>query len=90
MFKVISSETITTLVPGAMLNAIKQGVRPDWRDLQMHCVQIWTNKKLDFALAEIPGYPGLFSWNLDYDDFVGYMAGAIRADQVKLGVVQII
>ena len=56
----------------------------------MHCVQIWANRKLDFALTELPAYPGLFVWNLDYDDFIGYMRGAIKSDQVKSGLVQIV
>ncbi|MDP1613487.1 MAG: DEAD/DEAH box helicase family protein [Sulfuritalea sp.] len=89
-FKVIDSETITTLVPGPALDLIRQGQRPDWNTLQMHCVQIWANRKLDFALTEIPAYPGLFAWNLDYDDFIGYMRGAIKSDQVKSGLVQIV
>ncbi len=89
-FKVIDSETVTALVPGPAFDLIRQGQRPDWNTMQMHCVQIWANRKLDFALTEIPAYPGLFAWNLDYDDFVGYMLGAIKSDQVKSGQVQII
>jgi CRISPR-associated endonuclease/helicase Cas3 len=89
-FKVIDSETITVLVPGPVLDLIRQGKRPDWSTLQMNCVQIWANRKLDFAVTEIQAYPGLFAWNLDYDDFVGYMRGAIKSDQVKSGQVQIV
>lgn len=89
-FKVIDSETVTALVPGPALDLIRQGQRLDWNTLQMHCVQIWANRKLDFALTEIPAYPGLFAWNLDYDDFIGYMLGAIKSDQVKSGWVQIV
>jgi CRISPR-associated endonuclease/helicase Cas3 len=89
-FKVIDSETVTVLVHKPALDLIRQGQRPDWNTLQMHCVQIWANRKLDFAVTEIQAYPGLFAWNLDYDDFVGYMRGAIKSDQVKSGQVQIV
>lgn len=89
-FKVIDSETVTALVPGHVLDAIRLGLRPDWHTLQMHCVQIWANRKLDFALTEMPGYPGLYAWNLEYDGFIGYMRGALKADQVKSGAVQIV
>lgn len=78
------------MVPGYALDAIRQGHRPDWHTLQMNCVQIWANRKLDFALTEISGYPGLYAWNLEYDDFIGYMRGAIKAQQVKSGAVQIV
>lgn len=89
-FKVIDSETVTALVPGTVLDAIRQGQRPDWHTLQMHCVQIWSNRKLELALSEIPHYPGLYAWNLDYDNFLGYMRGAIKAEEVKNGVPQIV
>lgn len=89
-FKVIASETVTAVTPGPFLDAIRSGTRPDWKALQSHCVQIWSTRKLDFALTEIDGYPGLYAWNLDYDDFIGYMAGALVARDVKSGLVQII
>lgn len=89
-FKVIDAETVTALVPGHVLDAIRQGQRLDWHTLQMNCVQIWANRQLDFALTEIAGYPGLYAWNLEYDDFIGYMRGAIKAQQVKSGAVQIV
>lgn len=89
-FKVIDAETVTALVPGHALDAIRQGQRPDWHTLQMNCVQIWANRKLDFALTEISGYPGLYTWNLEYDNFIGYMRGAIKVEQVKSGAVLIV
>lgn len=89
-FKVIASETLTALPSGPLLDAIIKGKRPSWKSLQMESVQIWTTRKVDFALSEVRGYPGLFTWNLDYNDFIGYMAGALKANEVKSGVVQII
>lgn len=89
-FKVIDSETVTALAPGPVQEAVLHGQKPDWHTVQMHSVQIWTNRKLDFALSEIPSYPGLYAWHLEYDNFLGYMRGAIRADGVKNGAVQIV
>lgn len=89
-FKVIASDTVTVLTPGSFLDAIQNGAHPDWKSLQSHCVQIWANKKIDFGLAPINAYPGLFAWNLAYDDFIGYMTGALKANEVKSGYVQII
>jgi CRISPR-associated endonuclease/helicase Cas3 len=89
-FKVIASDTVTVLTPGTFLEAIQNGVHPDWKSLQSHCVQIWANKKIDFGLAPISAYPGLYAWNLAYDDFIGYMAGALDVSDVKAGKVQIV
>jgi hypothetical protein len=89
-FKVIASDTVTVLMPGPFLNAIQDGAHPDWKSLQSHCVQIWANKKIDFGLAPIEAYPGLFAWDLAYDDFIGYMAGALDVHAVKSGKTLIV
>ncbi|MGK2952604.1 MAG: CRISPR-associated helicase/endonuclease Cas3, partial [Thiobacillus sp.] len=89
-FKVIASDTVTVLMPGPFLDAIQDGARPDWKSLQSHCVQIWATKKIDFGLAPIDAYPGLFAWNLAYDDFIGYMAGALDVYAVKSGKTLIV
>lgn len=89
-FKVIASDTVTVLMPGSFLDAIQDGARPDWKSLQSHCVQIWATKKIDFGLAPIESYPGLFAWNLAYDDFIGHMAGALDVHAVKSGKTLIV
>ena len=86
----IDAETVTAVVPSPVADALHRGDKVDWHTLQMHSVQIWINRNVDFALSEIPGYPGVYAWNLDYDDFLGYMRGALPAGQVKSGVVVII
>jgi hypothetical protein len=53
-------------------------------------VQIWATKKIDFGLAPIESYPGLFAWDLAYDDFTGYMAGALNVRAVKSGEALIV
>lgn len=89
-FKVIASDTVTVLTPGPFLEALKTGVRPDWKALQSHSVQIWATKKIDFGLVPLDAYPGLFAWSLAYDDFIGYMAGAIDVLAVKSGATLIV
>lgn len=89
-FKVIASDTVTVLTPGSLLAAIQNGKHPDWKSLQQHCVQIWATKKVDFGLAPIDAFPGLFAWSLAYDDFIGYMAGALDAQAVKSGATLIV
>jgi CRISPR-associated endonuclease/helicase Cas3 len=90
LFRVIASNTVTAITPGPFLDAIRQGARPDWKSIQNHSVQIWATRKIDFGLKEINGYPGLYAWNLDYDDFIGTMAGALKVLEVKSGQTQII
>lgn len=89
-FKVIASDTVTVLTPGQFLDAVRSGARLDWKALQSHTVQIWATRKLDFALEPIDAYPGLFAWQLAYDDFIGYMAGALEVQAVKSGATMIV
>lgn len=89
-FKVIASDTVTVLMPGPLLDAIKKGARVDWKALQSHSVQIWATRKLDFGLSPIEAVPGLFEWTLSYDDFIGYMAGALDVERVKSGSTLIV
>jgi len=89
-FKVIASDTVTAITPGAFLDAIKAGAQPDWKSLQNHCVQIWATKAIEFGVAPIQTCPGLYAWNLDYDDFIGYMAGALGVQAVKSGTTTIV
>ncbi len=89
-FRVIASDTVTVLTPGPFLDAIKNGARPDWKSLQSHCVQIWATKKIEFGLTPIETYPGLYAWDLAYDDFIGYMAGALNVHSVKFGETLIV
>lgn len=89
-FQVIASDTVTVLTPGPFLDAIKSGTRPDWKSLQSSCVQIWATKKIEFGLTPIETYPGLYAWDLAYDNFIGYMAGALEAFKVKSGAIVIV
>lgn len=89
-FKIITSDTVTVLTPGPVLDALNSGIRLDWKTLQSHSVQIWATKKIDFGLVPIDAYPGLFAWCLAYDDFIGYMAGALDAQAVKSGATLIV
>jgi CRISPR-associated endonuclease/helicase Cas3 len=89
-FKVIATNTVTVVTPGIFLDAIKEGERPGWKSLQSHCVQIWATKKIDFGLAPLDMYPDLFAWSLAYDDFIGYMAGALDVQAVKSGATLLV
>lgn len=89
-FKVIASDTVTVLMPGSLLDAIREGARADWKALQSQCVQIWATRKLDFGLHPIEAVPGLFEWTLAYDDFIGYMAGALDVERVKSGATLLV
>lgn len=89
-FKVIASDTVTALPPGPVLDAIRRGERPSWQAIQSHSVQIWSTKQVDFGLVPLAEYPDMFGWSLDYDAFIGYMAGALEAQAVQSGATLII
>ena len=45
--------------------------------MMLGSVQLWIGKEREFALPELRGLPGVFRWNLEYNSFLGYMAGVL-------------
>jgi CRISPR-associated endonuclease/helicase Cas3 len=74
-FKVIDSNTRLTIVDMDVAERLQYG-KVDWKELQQVSVQI-AKYKLDELKTPII-IDGIYKWNLDYDDFLGYMSGIIK------------
>lgn len=74
-FKVIASDTRTVVVGKDMTTRIRNGT-VGWREIQKNSVQISKYKLIEFKVPMI--FEDLYEWNLEYDNFLGYMAGIIR------------
>lgn len=83
-FKVISSDTRIVIVDRDIASALQCG-HATWRDLQKKSVQVAYYKLKKLRTPEI--LPGLYEWNLLYDDFLGYMAGIIQLGERDDGVL---
>jgi CRISPR-associated endonuclease/helicase Cas3 len=81
-FKVIDSQTEIAVVKKKLKQRLVNRERVTFQELQDGSVQIYSNRKVDFAIAPIVKRPGVYEWTLDYDMFIGYMAGVI--DNVDL------
>lgn len=77
-FKVIDTNTITTIVSHDLVEKLQRREAVSKNDIQLGSVQIWQNKETQYDLQPIKGYPELRFWNLEYDSFLGYMAGVLR------------
>jgi hypothetical protein len=75
LFNVIDSNTRITVVDPAFVERIRYG-KVDWRELQKNSVQIPYYKLKESNAPEI--LPGIYLWNLQYDSFLGYMAGIVE------------
>ena len=73
-FKVIDSDTRTTVIDNAIADGIRSGYI-NWHELQQNSLQIACYKLHDLHIPQIA--EGIYHWNLRYDDFLGYMAGII-------------
>jgi CRISPR-associated endonuclease Cas3-HD len=82
-FKVIDGDTRVAVVAGNVADGIRRG-DIDWRDLQNNSVQIAGYRLVELRMPEIRG--GIYHWNLDYDAFLGYMAGMIKLKKAEIGV----
>lgn len=77
-FRVIASDTRTVVIDEALVAKIENHLPVDWRDIQKSSVQIW-GYRLDYLrIPEVSGYPGVYKWIYDYNDFIGYMAGILK------------
>lgn len=87
LFKVINSYTVTALANQEIIDRLKNWQPVSRDEIQKNSVQIWSYKKDEWALEEISQHPGLFYWRLEYDEFLGYMKGAIVAENAKHGYI---
>jgi CRISPR-associated endonuclease/helicase Cas3 len=75
MFKVIDTDTKLVVINNEIINAIKNYNKVSWQDIQKHSVRIYGHNLERYAIEEF--MPGMYKWTLDYDDFLGIMAGAL-------------
>ena len=81
LFRVIDAETVTAVVSRSLQERIDKNPAVDWREIQSHSVQIYHNRVAPLGLVESMSRPDLFYWKLPYDDFLGYMKGALPVVQ---------
>jgi len=75
MFKVINTDTKLVITNREIINDIKSHNRVSWQDIQKHSVRIYGYNLEKYAVEEF--LPDMYKWTLDYDDFLGIMAGAL-------------
>jgi hypothetical protein len=79
-FHVITGDTRIVVVDKTLIERLERYEMIDWPDIQKGAVQIWGYKLDALHIPEVNGKPGLFKWNLAYDDFIGYMAGILQVE----------
>jgi CRISPR-associated endonuclease/helicase Cas3 len=88
LFRVIASDTVTAIVDSDLKARLDAAERVSREEIVAGSVQIWSSRVPDWGLREfegwvtrstrrVDGYPDLLAWALDYDDFLGYMAGVL-------------
>ncbi len=88
LFRVIAADTVTAVVDRELIKRLDSGERIKKDDLMLGSVQVWSNRVQAWGLREFQGwigrstrafsrYPELLAWTLDYDHFLGYMAGVL-------------
>ena len=79
LFRVIDDSTVTAVVAERLIDRLDAGDKVNWQELQRGSVSIYQAKADKFKLPvnEYRQFPDLYRWNLNYDGFLGYMAGAL-------------
>lgn len=74
-FKVINSDTRLAVVDASVAEKLRYG-QVNWRELQKVSVQIAKYKLDELRTPHI--VDDIYCWNLEYDGFLGYMAGIVK------------
>lgn len=74
-FKVIDTDTRIVVIDRDVADRICRG-KIDWRELQKNSVQIAKYKLDELGTPEV--LENIYKWNLNYNDFLGYMAGIVQ------------
>ncbi len=85
LFKVISSNTIAVVIDEDMRRRLENNEKIRPSELQQKTVNIYSNKAETYGVAPIQGFNDLYAWTLDYDDFIGYMAGVLKVSGLMRG-----
>jgi CRISPR-associated endonuclease/helicase Cas3 len=88
LFQVIDQATVTVAVNPNLVNRLRSAATISWQDVQRGSVSIYHSKASKFQLpvSEFRLFPDLYRWTLEYDGFLGYMAGALQWLENETGV----
>jgi CRISPR/Cas system-associated endonuclease/helicase Cas3 len=89
-FRVIDSGTFTVVVDPDLISRIERYEHVSWREIMKQSVQIWGNRLERLGTPQIHGHPDMYKWHLDYDPFLGYMAGVLRCIDFMEGFGEIV
>jgi CRISPR-associated endonuclease/helicase Cas3 len=82
--RLITADTRLVAVDPGLVEAIRQGVPVEARQLLRHSVQLWSSKIRDLALNQIGHGSELYAWEYEYDpDFLGVMEGVLRQQRIR-------
>ncbi len=79
-FKVIDSNSCLVVVDPAVAKRLQYG-KVDWQELQKVSVQIAKYKLDELRTPMIMDH--IYRWNLEYDGFLGYMAGIVKLKKYR-------
>ena len=80
LFRVIDANTYTVVADEGTKQRLKNLEKVHWGDIQKHSIQIWGYRIESLKIPQFSQYPDLYEWNLDYDDFLGCMAGVLQVE----------
>jgi CRISPR-associated endonuclease/helicase Cas3 len=86
--RIIDAATLTAVVEPSLILKLENPDRsewPDWRDLMLGSVQLWSNRVQQFSLPTLAGLQDVYRWNLAYNPFLGYMAGVLPLLKAEQG-----
>lgn len=86
--RVIPANTRIVVVDSKLADRLRAGERLAFQEILLGSVQLWAQRIETLKLGAIAGRRELYEWPYQYDNFLGYMAGALKMRAVlEAGVI---
>lgn len=83
MFKVITSNTLTAIIDEDLRGRIERREKLEPSEIQQKSVEIYSSKALQYGVMPLLGSVDLYAWMLEYDNFLGYMTGVLKLNNIE-------
>ena len=90
LFRVIDSPTVTAVADKTLQKTIDSGRHVSSQEIQNGSVQIYESRAREWAVREFDYMPGLLRWELEYEPFLGFMAGVLKLNAFKNGEMSVL
>jgi CRISPR/Cas system-associated endonuclease/helicase Cas3 len=82
-FKVIEDQSQLAIIDKQLIKKIQNYEDVSWREIQNSSVRVREKILKNLAIQESHRYPGLWLWDAEYSNFLGYMEAVLKLEKIS-------